>query len=122
MTPEDLQEKSRSAVDAWNTKDLDRFFAHFRDDVVYHGGADTELQGVAQLRERYSAALRFCPDLTITTEFLVAGHDGRSSASIQTEAGTTVEGKPFGFRGMVFLRFDDGGLVEEIWEMTSPLA
>jgi hypothetical protein len=59
--------------------------------------------------------------LTITVEVLVPGADGRSLASIQTEAGTTSDGKPFGFRGMMLLRFDDAGLVEEAWEMIAPL-
>lgn len=122
MTPEELRAASRSAVAAWNARDLDGFFAHFRHDVAYHGGVGAELQGVAALRERYSIALQICPDLTVTTLFVVAGDDGRSLASIQTESGTTVDGEPFGFTGMVFLRFDEMGLVEELWEMTSPLS
>ena len=122
MTPEELRAKSSAGVAAWNARDLEGFFSGFREDVVYHAKPGDDLRGVAALRERYALALQFCPDLTIAIEVLVVGDDGRSMASVQTESGTMVDGKPFGFRGMVFLAFDEAGLIEEMWEMTAPLA
>jgi SnoaL-like domain len=101
---------------------LDSYFGLFSADVVYHGGANIELNGVAALRERYSAALAWCPDLTITYDLLVVGFDGKTSASVQTETGTAVDGTAFGFRGVHSSRLNESGLICEVWEMAEAFA
>ena len=120
LNAQELHDLSDRSVAAWNRGDLDEFYSVFREDVIYHGAA--ELRGVDALRAQYDKALAFVPDLKIQIEFRVVDPDGSSSASLQTESGKTADGTAFGFRGMTFFRYDDEGLVAEVWEMTSPLA
>jgi hypothetical protein len=73
----------------------------------------------APIRE---TALAWCPELTITYDLLVVGFDGKTTASVQTEAGTAVDGTAFGFRGMLCSRLDESGLICEVWEMAEAFA
>jgi hypothetical protein len=117
----EMKALSGRAVDAWNERRLDDFYALYHPDVVHHGADGVDRHGVVELRALYDGALSFCPDLTITPMIVVADADSGLLASIQTETGTTTTSDPVGFQGMLFLRFGDDGLVHEAWEQIRPL-
>jgi hypothetical protein len=118
----EMKALSGRAVAAWNERRLDDFYAVYHPDVVHHSADGVDRHGVAELRAVYDGALSICPDLTITPTIVVADVDSGLLASIQTEAGTSTTGEPFGFQGMLFLRFGDDGLVHEAWEQIRPLS
>lgn len=119
---EELRAFSQRAVEDWNARRLDACYDTFHPDVKSHGPDGTKLHGVDALRTRYDAALAWCPDLAITVVACIADPERGFIASMQTERGTSVDGKPFGFDGMVFLRLGSDGRVHESWEQLRPLA
>lgn len=116
LDAEGMRARAAAAARAWDDKDFDAYYSFFDPAVVYHGPGGVELHGVDALRSRYDEALAYCPDLTIVTKLVVADADTCRLASVQDEAGTSVDGKPFRFESMTFFHFNDAGLVDEVWE------
>ena len=77
----DAQVFARDWALGWNSHDLDRIMAHYREDVIFrsrkavpltgHG----ELRGKADLRAYWQAALARQPDLAFRVEEVFEGHD-----------------------------------------------
>ena len=67
-------------VEAWNARDLERILSHYAADIVFlsPGAArrlgDGRVNGIAALREYWSAALAAIPDLRFTLEAALSGH------------------------------------------------
>jgi hypothetical protein len=121
MDAEEMRASSRRAVDDWNSRRLDEFYAAFHPAVRYHGTGGVELDGVDALRAHYDAALAYCSDLTITQQLVATDAGMRIVSSLQVESGTAVDGSAFGFRGIMLCSLDDDGLVREVWEHVDPL-
>ena len=121
LTADEMKALSQRAVDAWNERRLDDFYALYHPNLVHHSADGVDRHGVAELRALYDGVLAMCPDLTITPILVVADAQTRVLASIQTEVGATAMGEKFGFEGMLFLRLGDDGLVQEAWEQIRPL-
>lgn len=68
---------------AWNAHDLDEILAHYADDVAFHSprirtvtGRDVDVvQGTAELRSYWAAALASAPDLRFELDRVLVGSD-----------------------------------------------
>lgn len=97
-------------VDAWNRRDLERYYSHYAADLVFRDGA-TVLHGLDALRDRYEAELREHPDLTMECLRLFVDVDSQSIAAENLERATGIE-----LRGALFLTLDPEGRISEIAE------
>jgi hypothetical protein len=67
-------------VEAWNARDLERILSHYATDIVFLSPVaarrlgDGRVNGIAALREYWSAALAAIPDLRFTLEAALSGH------------------------------------------------
>jgi len=67
-------------VEAWNARDLERILSHYAADIVFLSPVaarrlgDGRVNGIAALREYWSAALAAIPDLRFTLEAALSGH------------------------------------------------
>ncbi|WP_055049503.1 nuclear transport factor 2 family protein [Devosia sp. A16] len=67
-------------VEAWNARDLERILDHYAADIVFLSPVaarrlgDGRVNGIAALREYWSAALAAIPDLRFTLEAVLSGH------------------------------------------------
>ena len=67
--------------EGWNSHDLDRIIAHYRDDVVFRSQKAVplmgkgEMRGAAELRAYWQAALELQPDLAFTVQDVFEGHE-----------------------------------------------
>jgi hypothetical protein len=77
MTQEQADAYVRDWMDAWNTHDLDRIAAHYRDDVEYHSPflarltPDGRISGREDLRNYFANALERYPDLNFGSAIAV---------------------------------------------------
>ncbi len=97
-------------VDAWNRRDLERYYSLYAADLVFRDGA-TVLHGLDALRSRYDAELREHPDLTMECVRLFADVDSQAIAAENVERGTGIE-----LRGALFLTLGPDGRISEIAE------
>lgn len=97
-------------VDAWNSRDLEGYYAHYATDLVFRDGA-TVLHGLDALRDRYEAELREYPDLTMECLRLFVDVDSQSIAAENLERGTGIE-----LRGALFLTLNPEGRIAEVAE------
>ena len=100
-------------VNAWNRRDLGRYFSLYRADVVFCDGAAV-LRGIDALRRRYEAELREHPDLTMESVRLFVDPERQAIAAENVERGTGIE-----LRGALFLTLDGDGRIAEIAEYLS---
>jgi hypothetical protein len=100
----------RDYVDAWNTRDLERYYALYAADLVFRDGA-TVLHGIDALRSRYDAELREHPDLTMECARLFVDVASQSIAAENVERGAGIE-----LRGALFLTLGPDGRIAEIAE------
>jgi len=72
---------ARAWQDAWNSHDLDRILAHYREDVVFRSRkavdvvGSAEVRGKAALRRYWALALAAQPDLRFTVQGVYVGPD-----------------------------------------------
>lgn len=97
-------------VDAWNRRDLDRYYSLYAEDLVFCDGA-TVLHGIDALRDRYEVELREHPDLTMECVRLFVDAGTQAIAAENVERGTGIE-----LRGALFLALDPNGRISEIAE------
>jgi hypothetical protein len=97
-------------VEAWNRRDLERYYSLYAADLVFRDGAAL-LHGIDALRSRYDAELRECPDLTIECVRLFVDVESQAIAAENVERGTGVE-----LRGALFLTLGPEGRIAEIAE------
>lgn len=97
-------------VDAWNRRDLERYYALYAADLVFRDGVAV-LHGIDALRARYDAELRECPDLTMECVRLFVDVESQAVAAENVERGTGVE-----LRGAVFLTLGPDGRIAQIAE------
>lgn len=97
-------------VDAWNNRDLERYFSLYATDLVFRDGS-TVLHGLDALRGNYEAELRQCPDLTMECVRLFVDAGSQSIAAENVERGTGIE-----LRGALFLTLGPQGRISEIAE------
>ena len=78
-TETEADEFARSWIDAWNSHDVDRIVAHYRDDIEYESPfvarispGRTRLSGSAAVREYVAGALERFPDLHFDPPQVVA--------------------------------------------------
>lgn len=113
LTAAELASFYADYVDAWNARDLERYYALYAADLVYRDGAAV-LHGLDALRDRYDAELRACPDLTIACARLFVDVASQAIAAENVERGTGVE-----LRGALFLTLGPDGRIAEIAEYLS---
>ena len=93
-TETEADEFARSWIDAWNSHDVDRIVAHYRDDIEYESPfvarispGRTRLSGGAAVREYVAGALERFPDLHFDPPQVVAL--GADSVALVYGASTT---------------------------------
>jgi hypothetical protein len=97
-------------VDAWNRRDLERYYSLYAADLVFRDGS-TVLHGIDALRNRYEAELRQFPDLLIECVRLFVDAESQAIAAENVERGTGIE-----LRGALFLTLGREGRISEIAE------
>jgi len=97
-------------VDAWNGRDLERYYSFYAADLVFRDGA-TLLHGIDALRARYDAELRDYPDLMMECARLLVDVESQAIAAENVERGTGIE-----LRGALFLTLGPDGRIAEIAE------
>jgi hypothetical protein len=97
-------------VDAWNGRDLERYYSLYAADLVFRDGA-TLLHGIDALRARYEAELREYPDLMMECVRLFTDVESQAIAAENIERGTGIE-----LRGALFLTLGPEGRISEIAE------
>jgi hypothetical protein len=97
-------------VDAWNRRDLERYYSLYAADLVFRDGA-TELHGIDALRDRYDAELREHPDLMMECVRLFVDVESQAIAAENIERGTGIE-----LSGALFLTLGPEGRISEIAE------
>jgi len=74
-------EFAKSWEAGWNSHDLDVILSHYRNDIVFRSTkaialvGSGEIQGVAQLRQYWSAALERQPELKFSVQDVFEGHE-----------------------------------------------
>jgi uncharacterized protein (TIGR02246 family) len=106
----DLNALYAEYVDAWNRRDLERYYALYATDVTFRDGSTT-LHGVDALRSRYEAELREHPDLTMECARLFVDVGSQSIAAENVERGAGIE-----LRGALFLTIGPDGRISELAE------
>ncbi len=97
-------------LDAWNRRDLERYYSLYAADVVFRD-ASVELRGVDALRSRYEAELRESPDLMMECVRSFVDVESQAIAAENVERGEGIV-----LRGALFLTLDPEGRISEIAE------
>jgi hypothetical protein len=97
-------------VEAWNRRDLERYYSLYDEEVVFRDGA-TVRHGLDALRASYEADLREHPDLTMGCVRLFVDVESQAIAAENVERGTGIE-----LRGALFLTLNPKGEIAEIAE------
>lgn len=97
-------------IDAWNSRDLERYYSLYAADLVFRDGSSV-LHGLDALRGRYEAELREHPDLTMECLRLFADPASGSIAAENVERATGLE-----LRGALFLTLGPDGRISDIAE------
>jgi steroid delta-isomerase-like uncharacterized protein len=118
-------------VDAWNRREMERYYSLYSDNLVFRDGIEV-LHGVDALRERYESELTALPDLTIECKRLLVDEGTQTLAAENLERGThsgdlVVGGErlsPTGRRlelwGGLFMALDEDGRIAEMSEYIDP--
>jgi SnoaL-like protein len=111
MTDAEAQAFADEWIAGWNSHDLDRILAHYRDDVTLSTpfvarllGREGIVAGKVALRSFWSLALERFPDLTFT---LYGAYAGAQSVVLNYRSVA-------GLAGAEFLRLDEHGRVIEV--------
>lgn len=97
-------------VDAWNKRDLERYYSLYAADLVFRDGS-TVLRGIDALRSRYQAELHEYPDLMMECVRLFVDVESQAIAAENIERGAGVE-----LRGALFLTLGPDSRISEISE------
>jgi len=114
-------------VDAWNRRDMERYYSLYSENLVFRDGIEV-LQGVDALRERYESELEAFPDLTIECKRLLVDEGAQTLAAENLERGThsgdlvmsgerlSPTGRRLELRGGLFLVLDEDAHIAEMSE------
>lgn len=97
-------------VEAWNKRDLERYYSLYAADLVFRDGSAV-LHGIDALRSRYQAELREYPDLMMECVRLFVDVESQAIGAENIERGTGIE-----LRGALFLTLGPDGRISEIAE------
>ena len=117
MTPDENEARYRSAVELYNTGDLEGYLAMYSDDVVF-GGVTPEPMDKAGITAFHEAFVAAFPDSRVQIADLVAEGDkiaARLVFDLRHEGefmGVPATGASATFVITTILRFDDGQCVE----------
>jgi steroid delta-isomerase-like uncharacterized protein len=87
LTAVELRDFYAEYVAAWNRRDMERYYALYSENLVFHDGTEV-LRGVEALRERYEADLAAFPDLTMECIRLLVDEGMQTIAAENLERGT----------------------------------
>ena len=115
-------EAIRTAVDAWNDHDRERYIAAYRADVALHGFPEGVVDA-ASLGDFFAGMWLAVPDARVSLDDVVAEDD--QAAARLTLSGThegELMGVPASHRPLTFaiisiLRFDEDGRIAERWNV-----
>lgn len=118
-------------VDAWNRRDMERYYSLYSENLVFRDGIEV-LHGVDALRERYESELTALPDLTIECKRLLVDEGTQTLAAENLERGThsgdlvvggerlSPTGRRLELRGGLFMALDGDGRIAEMSEYIDP--
>jgi steroid delta-isomerase-like uncharacterized protein len=115
-------EAIRTAVDAWNDHDRERYIAAYRADVGLHGFPEGVVDA-ASLGDFFAGMWAAVPDACVSLDDVVAQDD---RAAVRLTLSGTHEGElmgvpashqPLTFAVISILRFDEDGRIAERWNV-----
>jgi steroid delta-isomerase-like uncharacterized protein len=131
LTAAELRRFYAEYVAAWNRRDMERYYALYSENLIFHDGTEVS-HGVEALRERYEADLAALPDLTMECIRLLVDEGMQTIAAENRERGTHAgdlvvgdetlppTGRTLELRGSLFMVLDEERRIAEMSEYIDP--